>query len=232
MATVDRPLSAARVLHRTMPTQIADALAAEISEGGYAPGDRVNENAIALAWGVSRAPVREALRMLETRGLVVITPQRGARVTSLSQDEVDYLFDIRSVLVGLAARRAAERFDPSVAKTLESLLAGLEQSLADGEQYAKASARAALIITESAGNPKLLEMVVSFAHQLSRYARLGLSSKERRVRSLENWRLLVEAIRKNDGDAAEVHQRRLAAENRAHALVMLKKQIEENHNGA
>jgi DNA-binding GntR family transcriptional regulator len=87
-----------------MPLQIADALAHDIIEERYAPGARLNENQNAAQWGVSRSPLREALRILEKRGLVVITPQRGARVTALSIEEVEQLFEIRAVLVGLAAK--------------------------------------------------------------------------------------------------------------------------------
>ena len=94
-----------------MPSQIADWIAAEIVAERFAPGQRLNEKALSERLGISRAPLREALRMLETRGMVTITPQRGARVTLLSSEEMVHLFEIRAVLVGLAAREVDHTSD-------------------------------------------------------------------------------------------------------------------------
>lgn len=205
-----------------MPLQIADRLAADIIEERYAPGERLNEKALAEQLGVSRSPVREAFRILENRALVTITPQRGARVTSPSLDEVDHLFEVRSALVGLAGRLAAKRRDANTVRELEALLADLKGALPDADRYARASAALTLGVSRASGNPKLLEMTTSFAHQIGRYARLGLASQARRDRSMQNWRSLVAAIRSQDGEHAELMQRRLAAENRDAALAALR----------
>jgi DNA-binding GntR family transcriptional regulator len=84
-------------LHRTLPSQVADWIATGIVEERFAPGERLNEKVLAEMLGISRSPLREALRILATRGMVTITPQRGARVTLLSGEEVVQLFDIRAV---------------------------------------------------------------------------------------------------------------------------------------
>lgn len=212
-------------LHRSMPSQIADALALEIIEERYAPGERLNELQIAARWGVSRSPLREALRILEKRGLVVITPQRGARVTALSLEEVEQLFEIRSVLVGLAARRAATQADAGSQEKLGALLARLEASVNDPEKYGQASATAAIQIAIVGGSPPLTEMIVSFAHRIGRYARIGLARQARRNRSIKHWRALFVAIGAHDEERAEAIQRRLAIENRDEALKVLRQRF-------
>jgi DNA-binding GntR family transcriptional regulator len=214
-------------LLRSIPVQIADALAFDIIEERYAPGERLNEIRIAAQWDVSRSPVREALRLLEARGLVVITPQRGARVSALSVNEVEQLFEIRAVLVGLSARRAASTFELGAARRLDALLGRLEQSLDDAARYEQASAAATLEIAAMGGSPPLTEMIVSFAHRIGRYARIGLGSRARRVRSLENWRALFAAIRAADGGRAEEIHRRQALENRDEAVRVLHDRISQ-----
>lgn len=219
----ERPLC--QSLHRTMPLQIADALAHAIIEERYAPGERLNEIQIAAKWGVSRSPLREALRILDKRGLVVITPQRGARVTALSLEEVEQLFEIRAVLVGLAAKGAANRVDGNAAQQLDVLLLQLEESLHDGERYERASATTTIEIAVMGRSPPLTEMIVSFAHRIGRYARLGLATQDRRTTSIAHWRSLVEAIQASDGELAETIHRRLALENRDEAVKVLRQRM-------
>lgn len=210
------------LLQRTLANQIADRLAIEIIEERLGPGERLNETLLAERFGVSRAPLREALRILEKRSLVTITPQRGARVRTLSATEVDHLFEIRTVLVGLSGRLAALNRSAEGLGALERCLDVLEQARADPDGYARASAASTLEVARASGNPKLLEMIESFAQQIGRYARIGLSTQPRRDRSLGNWRSLIAAIRARDGDLAELMQRTLAAENRKAAIEMLR----------
>ncbi len=89
---------------------LVDALREAILTGRYAPGTRLVEENLAAAFGMSRIPLREALRRLEAEGLVVISPNRGAIVRPLSPKDVVDLYDVRLALESLALRRAAERF--------------------------------------------------------------------------------------------------------------------------
>ncbi len=212
------PVVLASGLHRTMPSQIADWIAAEIVAERFAPGQRLNEKELSERLGISRAPLREALRMLETRGMVTIAPQRGARVTLLSSEEMVHLFEIRAVLVGLAAREVARRWDARLEQSLGPCLEALEQSLSDPPAYAQASSTVTLQIARASGNPRLAEMIQSFALQIGRYTRLGLSTQSRRDRSIGNWRAVFAAFRAGDEAVAESLQRLLATENRNAAL--------------
>jgi len=203
----------------TLPLQIADRIGAAIVEEQFAPGERLKEVELASAFGVSRASVREALRHLESRGLVRILPQRGAQVTLLSRQELENLFEIRAVLLGLAARDAARRATPSTRGALDAQLTKLSAAHEQAGAYARASAAMVEVLAHLSGNEQLAEMIGAFAQRIGRYTRLGLAARERRARSLANWRRLVQAIARNDAARAEEITRRLALENRDAALV-------------
>ncbi|MDF2117033.1 GntR family transcriptional regulator [Roseiarcaceae bacterium H3SJ34-1] len=83
----------------------------DIRHGGFAPGQRLIEAEVQQITGASRGPVREAMRRLSAEGLLEILHQKGARVRSLTRDEVEHLYDVREVLEGFAAERAALQFE-------------------------------------------------------------------------------------------------------------------------
>lgn len=215
MAAVFTPTA----LTPTLPLQIADRIAAAIVDERFKPGERLKEVELADAFGVSRASIRESLRILENRGLVRILPQRGAQVTLLSPLELENLFEIRAALLGLAARHAARRFDVGERKTLNAKLAALAAALGDARDYGRASAAMVATVARMSGNAQLADMIASFAQRIGRYTRLGLHTPERRAQSLANWKRLVGAVVARDETAAETINRRLALENRDAALV-------------
>ncbi|MFC4243821.1 GntR family transcriptional regulator [Gryllotalpicola reticulitermitis] len=92
---------------RTTPLAIAQVLRARIIGGNYAPGEQLVEDRLAKHFGVSRIPVREALRMLEAEGFVDLVPYRGAFVAEVDRDAADHTLEIRAGLEPIAARRAA-----------------------------------------------------------------------------------------------------------------------------
>ncbi|MCU9611739.1 GntR family transcriptional regulator, partial [Escherichia coli] len=91
-----------------------------ILKGAYAPGERLVENKLSAELGVSRIPVREALRALASEGLVLIEPRRGASVAKLSPDIVREMVEVRATLEGLNAKLAAQRRDPSLVAELQA----------------------------------------------------------------------------------------------------------------
>jgi DNA-binding GntR family transcriptional regulator len=208
-------------LTATLSIQIADQLGAAILEEKLAPGERIREVSLAEAFNVSRATVRDALRILETRGLVSILPQRGAKVTLLSASELHNLFEIRAMLLALASRRAAAHFRPEHEAVLRATLKTLKDASGDANAYARASATMIGVITQISDNAQLTELIMGFAQRIGRYARLGLLTVERRQRSLANWEALVEAIVAGNHDLAEETHRRLALENRDAAMVIV-----------
>lgn len=208
-------------LAATLALQVAEQIGKAILEERLHPGERIREVNLAKAFTVSRATVREALRILEQRGLVRIVPQRGANVTQLSLTELQNLFEIRSVLLGLSSRRAAIQFKPEQEPLLVDALAHLERSLSDADQYVAASAAMIGLLLDLSGNQQLKEAVSSYAERMGRYVRRGLSEPQRREQSLAAWRELVAAIVAKDETAAEAIHRRLAEDNRAASMALL-----------
>src|SRR5664279_1125061 len=116
---------------RTIPEQIADDLSNAIVNGEYRGGERIREQELATLYGVSRGPVREAIRALQERGLVNFFPRRGAYVVNVTLDTIIEVFNVRACLMGLAARDHARRKDPQ-------FLADLRTGIAEARRLAKA----------------------------------------------------------------------------------------------
>ena len=191
----------------SLPEQIAARLSERITTGAYAPGRRVMEQEISLEFGVSRGPVREALRLLERDGLVTILPRRGAQVTRLSIEEVREIFDIRASLNGLRDRQIAEgpgrdRLLPALERGVERL-AQLAPVPADADEYVETVFELNRLLNDSTPNRRLRAILASLALQTLRYSRLGLSTPQRRQQSVGNWRRLVKAVREGDGLEAQ-----------------------------
>ena len=120
-------------IYPTLPSQIAVRIGRAIVDGDFQPGEKLREVDLSQSFGVSRASIREALRTLESEGLVTILPQRGAQVTTLSAEEVRDIFEIRANLMGLACQRLAAAATPAIAGQLETLLDTLRTARDDAE---------------------------------------------------------------------------------------------------
>jgi DNA-binding transcriptional regulator YhcF (GntR family) len=115
------------MLHVPLREAVTDALRKAILSKRLKPGERLVEEQLAAELEVSRNPVREALRVLESEGLVEISPRRGASVTQLSEEEARELVEVRAALEGLCARLAARRCTPSMKAEILALLNNGEQ---------------------------------------------------------------------------------------------------------
>lgn len=180
----------------------------EILAGTLAPGQRLIEDQIRLRFSISRAPLREALRLLSQQGLVEHLPRRGARVTELSDTDVDQLFGIRLALEQHAIRSVFPRATPPTAADLADLdgwLDRMRRAERDGDELRKDDAHRAFhaAVVALAGNrqldlalePVLLKLQRPMAFNLRREAHaLGPEV------GLERHARLVEALRSNDVD--------------------------------
>lgn len=194
-------------LSQTLPEKIASAIADGIVGGHYAPGERLIEAVLVKAFGVSHGPVRDALRVLQSAGLVVIHPYRGAQVSTLSVREVKEIYQVRAALVGLRARWIAE--DPEREQVIEQVdsavdrLTELAQSEAAAEEYIAVALSLNRMLTENLSNRWLRSMLQALTLQTSRYTRLALATAERRRESARLWRTLTHAVKAGDGAQAE-----------------------------
>jgi DNA-binding GntR family transcriptional regulator len=211
----------------SLPEQIAARLSERITAGAYPPGRRVMEQEVSLEFGVSRGPVREALRLLEREGLVTILPRRGAQVTRLSTNEVREIFDIRASLNGLRDRTIAESTDRGrVLPVLEEEVAALARFARDpgaGDEYVETVFRLNRFLNEACNNRRLRAILGSLALQTLRYSRLGLSTPARRLQSVGNWQRLVKAVREGDGLEAQRAAEQRVIDSRDAAIAELQK---------
>lgn len=209
----------------SLAEQIATQLADSIINDEYAPGTRIHEVSVSKQFQVSRGPVREALRILENAGLVTIQARRGAIVSNLTVAEVDDIFEIRAVLVGLAARRLARNFPPQNLAQIEERIARLQELTTQADQdaapYVTISQELSFLICAGTGSEQLTSIVYSLFHQTIRYTRIGLSTPERRQTSAETWAKLLECIRAGAEDEAEKTARKLVDNSRAMAIKTL-----------
>lgn len=181
--------------------QIVDA----IHSGALAPGSEVNEAALAQRFGVSRGPVREALRRLQGVGLIARAPYLRARVVRLDTRQVTDLFQMREAMEGMACRLAAERMDPAAAARL---LADLE---ADRRTWAGDAAASGLPrldfhqrVVEASGNQRIAETLNGDLYQLFRLYRRqsGAGAQRKQAAYHEHWQIM-RAIIARDADLAE-----------------------------
>ena len=122
-------------LQATAQRQAYDFIRGEILSGAYPGGAKVNPQTVALRLGISRMPVREAIRQLDSEGLVTIRPNRGAIVTVLTPKEIAELFEMRAVLEALAARLALPRLQGEALEELELLRQRMDRVRGDAKTW-------------------------------------------------------------------------------------------------
>jgi DNA-binding GntR family transcriptional regulator len=216
----------------SLAEQIATQLAESIINDVYVPGTRIHEVAVSKRFQVSRGPVREALRILENAGLVSIQSRRGAIVTDLSVAEVEDIFEIRAVLVGLAARRLARDCPPETLSQMEERVAELQglnkQAQQNPVRYVSISQELSFLLCAGTGSERLTSIVYSLFHQTIRYTRIGLSTPERRQISARSWAALLDNIRSGAEDGAESTARELVNNSRHMAIRMLRSEASDS----
>lgn len=210
----------------TLPEQVAEKIGSAIIQGHLAPGERLQEQKIADSVGVSRGPVRDALRILERNGLVQINARRGTWVTQPTVREVNDVFNMRIALVGLAARLAAEQKDSSVITELRAKIDRLTDLArgADVDAYLNALYEINWVLPDATGNNYLRNTLSSLIYLSLRYARLRLATEKRRLQSARKWRTLLNLIEQKRGKDAEVYAQSIIRESRDSALAILRKQ--------
>lgn len=187
----------------------------DILSGVYKEHEELKEVSISESMGVSRTPVREALRQLELEGLVQIIPNKGAYVTGITEKDVKDIYMIRSRLEGLCARWACENITEEQMDEMEEnvYLAKFHAKKGHLEQLAELDNRFHDIMYEAC-NSKMLEHLLKDFHQyVLRVRKKTLSSKERGLASNAEHEAIMEAIKSKDEEAAEAlaHQHMINA---------------------
>jgi DNA-binding GntR family transcriptional regulator len=193
---------------KLLPEQIASELSARVVHGAYEPGYRLIEAVLSKEFGVSHGPIRDALRILQSSGLVTIHPYRGAHVTELSVREVRDLYQVRAALVSTRAKWIAE--DPErqiILQNVEAPIGRLSALAADpskAEAFVMESLAINNLLTDSLPNRWLRSTIQAITLQTSRYSRLALlADAQRRQESAQLWRMLFAAMASGESDLAE-----------------------------
>jgi DNA-binding GntR family transcriptional regulator len=183
---------------------VFEGLREAIISGRLAPGERLMETQLAEEMGVSRTPVREAIRKLELEGFVVMMPRKGAYVAGLSLKEISDVFEIRGALEELAAELAAERITDEELEELEALLLeiGRRMEKNDLDAVVKADVEFHDVLFRGARNTRLSQMVSYLREQIHRYRTTSLSYPGRMKKALEEHRKIVQALSQRDPDLA------------------------------
>jgi DNA-binding GntR family transcriptional regulator len=171
--------------HRTISASVAEELRRRIVDGGFEAGFQLRQEALAVEFGVSRIPVREALMQLEAEGLVKIHPHRGAIVSALSPEEVEELFDLRALLEPRLLKASA----PHLTETDYQRLRGILQEYSS-ELYAMHVSRWGelnrefhMVLYQHAGQPRSLSIVANLLQECDRHTRLQLALTDGRARA-------------------------------------------------
>lgn len=193
--------------------QVESVLRQAIVDGRFRPGQRLTERELTVSLGVSRTLVREALRQLESEGLISVIHNRGPIVRELSADEIRDLYAIRAVLEGLAAHSFAEkasdesmqRLGKALADTIAAYEAGKAARALEGKN------RFYEILVDGAGSPSLSAMLATLHARIRQWRAIGMThpqrSPARSKEAIKGLKAIWSAIRKRDAAAAEAATR-------------------------
>jgi DNA-binding GntR family transcriptional regulator len=189
--------------HQSLRERIVRRLRDAIVAGDLSANSRLPEPELAKRLGVSRTPLREAVRQLAAEGLVTTVPRVGTFVSEIRSRDVEDIFAIRAVLEGLAARQAAENPDLAKAAILPEILAEQQKKTRDYRVYHEAAGRFHAAIFALSGNQRLQAMYQSLTHQVARLRSLSLATPKRPEVSFREHRRVAAAILRGRGEEAE-----------------------------
>lgn len=185
-------------------SQVVETLRVAITSGRFTPGQRLVEKDLCDLMGVSRPSVREALRQLESEGLIVTIPNRGPLVSRLSARDAASIYEVRGALEALAAKLfAASASDRQIAD-LEASLERLEAAYAtcDVEKIIEAKKEFYDILLEGSGNSIIPSILSMMNARITQLRRVSLSSPKRAAVSIREIRAVLKAIKHRDPEAA------------------------------
>jgi DNA-binding GntR family transcriptional regulator len=197
----------------TIADRVYDQVRQAIVRGEIPPGSKISEPALAASYGISRGPLREAMRRLESTNLVERRPNLGARVITLSNDQLLEIYVIREALEGMAARIAAERMSEAAIAELKALLTRHRNDIAQADWQIYFQEEGDLDfhfrIVQGSGNRRLIDILCNDLYHLARMYRCQFGMKsDRAADALKEHELVVDAIAERDGELAEWLMRR------------------------
>jgi DNA-binding GntR family transcriptional regulator len=214
------------------PVSLVDAVTRRLEEsiisGSLAPGERIREQVLAVEMGISRGPLREAIRRLEGRRLLERKANIGVRVVELSPQRLNELLTVREALEGMACRLAAENMTPTDADELDALLQShsKHEDVSSGEGYYQQSGDFDFHfrIAKASKNEFLISLITGDLYDLLRVYRYKSSTMVgRAAQALEEHKAIVDALRAGDPDRAESAMRTHIRNARIHAQLAIER---------
>ena len=189
---------------QTVSAMTLDAIRDGILHGHYAEGEPLRQDALADDLGVSRIPIREALRQLEAEGLVIFNPHRGAVVSSLSLAEIEEVFELRSTIEADLLRRAAPRLTPDQLDQADEVLDRYALALSNGDvsMWGELNWQFHSSLYAPAGRAVTMGIVQRLHQQSDRYLRMQLALTHGETRANDEHRAIAAAVRSGDSKRA------------------------------
>ncbi len=190
---------------RPLYEEVADQLRVRIFAHELAPGTWIDEQTLAKEFGISRTPLREAIKVLAAEGLITMKLRRGAYVTEVNRGDLEQIFTILSLLEGQAAKEAATKAQEKDLNELDDMHLRLEKAAADRnlEQFFEVNVRFHERIIAIANNPWLTDVIADLRKVLKLQRKDALSRTGRLQSSLSEHREILKALLKRDPIATE-----------------------------
>jgi DNA-binding GntR family transcriptional regulator len=206
---------------------IAEQLKHLIFTGEIAPGERINEAALALRMGTSRGPIREAIRILTGLGIVTAVVNKGVFVRKISVREMLDIYELRALVFGFAAQRAAENITDAERAEFERLLAQMDQAAEadDGAHYYDFNLEFHALILRLSGNARAQQAYFDYVNELHLFRRRYFNAPGNMRKSNAEHRLIYDAIASGSATRAKTMAERHVWSGRQRLLATLDRQV-------
>jgi len=201
------PEPARSLAPRALYQEVADRLRQQIYSRALEPGSWIDEMKLAQAFGISRTPLREALKVLAVEGLVTMKLRRGAYVTEVSRDDVSQVYHLLALLESDAAAAVAEHADEVQRAHLQQLHARLEKQVRQRDAFFAANEQFHMALLDIAGNRWALQIVTDLRKVMKLNRHHSLFKQGRLSDSLAEHRALMEALGARDAERARTLMR-------------------------
>ncbi len=198
-------MNPARIAQTALYQEVAERLRQRIFSHELPPGTWIDEQALAVDYGISRTPLREALKVLASEGLVTLKPRRGCYVTEISERDLDEIFPVMALLEGRCAFEATQKAKNEDIARLEAIHALLERHAASGDKegFFEANQEFHRAIQELADNRWLLQVIQDLRKVLKLTRLHSLSLEGRLQQSLEEHREIMAGLKARDAKRTE-----------------------------
>lgn len=199
---------------------VFNTLRQAILTGELKPGERLMEIHLANKLGVSRTPIREAIRKLELEGLVTMIPRRGAEVAQITEKSMNDVLEIRRAMDALCVELACDRISEEELEKLKNACDYFEKAVRskDAKKIAQADVELHDIIVQATGNQRLIQLVNNLSEQMYRYRYEYIKDASQHERLIEEHRVIYESIVKKDKQTAS-QAARMHIDNQEKAII-------------